>query len=213
MSDSLKTVVALFDDLAQARAAVQDLRDAGYQDNEVSLAANAAADEYSRLFDENGKYYQGSDVYSEQTPAVVGAEVGALVGGLGGLLLSLTFLPIPGVGPIIAAGPITATLVGAIGGALAGGLIGALTTLGVPEEHAEVYAEGLRRGGTLVVIKTAEDRLGPASEILNSHAPINVETRVEHWKLGGWSRFDADARPYTVDQIAEERKSYASASV
>jgi hypothetical protein len=66
-------------------------------------------------------------------------------------------MAIPGVGPVVAAGWLAATTLGAVTGAVAcgaaGGLIGALTDSGVPEEHAHVYAEGVRRGGTLVTAR------------------------------------------------------------
>jgi hypothetical protein len=75
------------------------------------------------------------------------AGIGAAIGGVGGLLLSFAGMAIPGVGPVLAAGPIVAALGGAGLGAAAGGLIGVLTESGIPEDEAGLYAEGVRRGG------------------------------------------------------------------
>jgi hypothetical protein len=69
-----------------------------------------------------------------------------------GLVAGLAALAIPGVGPIIAAGPIFTALTGAGIGAAAGGLIGALANTGMPEEDARIYAEEVRRGGVLVIV-------------------------------------------------------------
>jgi hypothetical protein len=87
---------------------------------------------------------------SSVTGAETGAGVGTAVGGAAGLLAGLGLLAIPGVGPVVAAGWLVATAVGAVAGAATGGLIGGLTGAGVSEDDAHVYAEGVRRGGSLV---------------------------------------------------------------
>jgi hypothetical protein len=79
-----------------------------------------------------------------------GAGIGAGLGGAAGLLAGLGLLAIPGLGPVFAAGWLAATAVGAAAGAATGGLVGALTEAGVSKEDAPLYAEGVRRGGTLV---------------------------------------------------------------
>ena len=79
-----------------------------------------------------------------------GAGIGATAGGVVGLLTGLGLLAIPGVGPVVAAGWLVATAAGAAVGGTAGGIIGALTQAGTSEEDAYIYAEGVRRGGTLV---------------------------------------------------------------
>lgn len=214
MTTELKTVVGLFDDLGSARQAVSDLSQQGFSRDDVSLVANASAEEYSRYFDKEGKYSAtAADGDGDGTGAAVatGAGLGALLGGVGGFLLGMSLLPIPGIGPIVAAGPIASTLMGVVGGAVVGGLLGALTGLGVPEEHANLYAEGVRRGGTLVIVKTVASRTDKASSILHSHGPVDVEQRVSSWRESGWSRFDNDAAPYTADQIAAERSTYRTA--
>ena len=76
-------------------------------------------------------------------------------------------LAIPGIGPVIAAGPLAAGLLGAATGAVAGGatggIVGGLLNMGVPEEEAHYYAEGLRRGGTLVSATVTDNMANRAS--------------------------------------------------
>jgi hypothetical protein len=142
-----------------------------------------------------------------QRPAK-GAVAGAVVGGGAGLAASLAGLAIPGIGPIIAAGPIVATLAGAGTGAVAGGLIGGLVDLGVPETDAEYYAEAVRRGGALVTVRADESRAEEAADIMRSRGAVDIERRVERWREQGWERFDAGAQPYTTDEIRRDRAQY-----
>jgi hypothetical protein len=94
--------------------------------------------------------------------AAIGGGVGAILGGVGGLLVGLGTLVIPGLGVIAAAGPLAGALAGALAGGAAGGIVGALIGLGIPEEEAVVYEEGVRRGGTLVVLQTEDNRVRSA---------------------------------------------------
>src|SRR6185437_13482826 len=95
--------------------------------------------------------------------AGTGATTGAVLGGGAGLLAGLGMLAIPGVGPVVAAGWLVATLAGAGAGAAvgaaAGGLVGSLTAAGVPEREAHVYAEGVRRGSSLVTVRAGPDSI------------------------------------------------------
>src|SRR6201992_4217524 len=144
-----QTLTGLFDRYDDARRAVQDLEAAGVAHRDISLVAN----------DVRGAHRDELDPATQDAGA--GASIGAAVGGLGGLLAGLGLLAIPGIGPVVAAGWLAATAAGAAGGAviggIAGGLVGALTHAGVPEADAHVYAEGVRRGGTLVTARVADD--------------------------------------------------------
>jgi hypothetical protein len=211
MADTnLKTVVGLFDDLGDAREAVSELKSRGFGDGEVSLAANASAEEYHRYFDDAGAYR--SDAVVEESTATgtgTGAGIGAVLGGVAGLLAGLSIITIPGIGPIVGAGPLASTLMGAMAGGLVGGLLGALTDMGVPEDHAGYYSEGVRRGGSLVIVKTNAAQADQATTILQRFNPVDVEQRVSSWRQSGWTGYDPKAEPYTSDRIAEERRSYA----
>jgi uncharacterized protein (TIGR02271 family) len=223
-----KTLVGLYDHLHQARDTVQDLVDAGFDRNGINLVANASAEEYSRYFDDEGRYradaydadatadpaYRDERAHRDDlTPgegAAAGAGIGATVGGLGGLLMGLGLLAIPGVGPALAAGPIVSALVGAGIGAAAGGLMGALVNSGVPEEEAGYYAEGVRRGGSLVSLTVEDDRVAEAERIMNRHDPVDLDERVSTWRESGFERYDAEADPYSAEQIASERQTYGA---
>ena len=109
--------------------------------------------------------------------------------GLAVCLLGWALLAIPGIGPIVAAGPLVAALTGAGIGAVAGGLIGALTDVGVPEEEAGYYAEGVRRGGTLVTINAEDSMADQAIDILEDHNAVDVEQRASAWKQSGWTGY------------------------
>jgi uncharacterized membrane protein len=79
------------------------------------------------------------------------------------LLASMGTLAIPGLGPLIAAGPIVAALGGTAAGATAGGLVGALVGLGIPESEAKVYEERLKEGGYLVAVQVENNEVADIS--------------------------------------------------
>jgi hypothetical protein len=117
-------------------------------------------------------------------------------------------LAIPGIGPIIAAGPIVATLTGAGVGAVAGGLIGGLTDMGVSKADAEYYAESVRRGGALVTVRADDSRAERAAEVMREHGAIDIERRAERWRERGWTGFDEKAAPYTRADLDRDRDLY-----
>jgi hypothetical protein len=197
-----RTVVALYDDFDTARSAVEALVDAGFNRTDVSLVANNATGEYSSYFNEEGTYvYDDEDVSAGE-----GAGFGAVVGALVGLGVAL----IPGVGPVLAAGPLAAALmagIGAASGAVTGGIVAGLVDFGVPEEHAESYAEGVRRGGTLVTVHMIQDEWADrAQSVLNRFNPIDLEERAGEWRSSGWTGYDENAQPSTSEQIRAQSR-------
>jgi len=197
-----QTITGLFDNYDDARRAVQDLETAGVPHGDVSIVGHDGADrtDAARL---------GDAEPAAAEDAGAGAGIGAAVGGIGGLLAGLGLLAIPGIGPVVAAGWLAATVAGVAGGALvgaaAGGLVGALTHAGVPEHDAHVYAEGVRRGGTLVTAKVDEPLVHTASTILGDNRAVNVADRRQAYEQQGWSRFDETAPAYSQDEIASGR--------
>jgi len=196
-----KTVSALYDTYDSARAAVNDLETAGISNSDISIVAN------------NSENWHRDDRRSDAAEdAGTGAGVGAAVGGLGGLLTGLGLMAIPGVGPVVAAGWLISTAVGAVTGAAVGaatgGIIGSLTGAGVPEDDAHVYAEGVRRGGSLVTARVADARESEAQAILHRHKSVDVTARRNVYREEGWSRFDPTAPAFTADQVAKERARY-----
>lgn len=197
----MKTVVALFDEIEDARDAVEDLVDSGVVREDISLMARDVDNQYSH-------YIDGDDTAENVgEAAAVGATGGAVIGGLAGALVGMGALAIPGIGPVVAAGPIVAGLTGAGMGAVAGGLLGALVGWGIPEEEAEYYAEGVRRGGTLVAVRVSDARASNVAELLEDHNPVDVERRAEYWRSEqDWTGYDTEADPYDADQIATYRE-------
>ena len=193
----MKTVSALFDTLAEAQLSTVDLTKSGFDPGDINLLAHAGdADESARVNEAD----QMHDVTKEVT------EAGTAVGGLGGLAVGLTLFFVPGIGPLLAAGGLLASLVAGVGlGTLAGGLVGTLAGLGVPPEQAETYAEGIRRGGSLVVVRTADELAATAGDILRRHNPVDLVIRISRWKQTGWDRYEPAAPPYTLEQIKDER--------
>ena len=190
-----RTVSRLFDSYSQAQTAVEALEQAGFTSSEISLVSRYRDD--NTLVDDD-----------EGSGTATGATAGAIVGGGGGLLAALGLIAIPGIGPLVAAGVLATTLVGAAGGSVVGGLIGALTDAGVSEEDAHVYSEGVRRGSSLVTVTTDEARASKADSILNSHKPVDVRQRREAYVARGWSQYDPQAKGYTAEEIRQERESY-----
>ncbi|MEN9937582.1 MAG: hypothetical protein RLZZ387_4161 [Chloroflexota bacterium] len=200
-----RTVVGLFDRFADAENAVRSLTGAGFRREDISILANDRSGEYSRSVGTTTESAAGEG-------AAAGAVGGGVLGGLLGLLIGVGALAIPGIGPVLAAGPLAAALgtagataaVGAGIGAAAGGVLGALIGAGVPEEEAHAYAEGVRRGGTLVTVSTTDDMASRAASILTSAGAVDLNKRSVEWRSGGWSRFDENAEPYTGVTSADE---------
>jgi uncharacterized membrane protein len=172
--------------MEDAHRVIEALTQAGISRDRIGLVASDAEGKYSTSL-ESGKTHRDQDV---SEGAATGAGTGAVLGGLGGLLVGLGALAIPGIGPVIAAGPIVSALAGAGIGAATGGLLGALVDLGIPEEHANAYAEGIRRGGTLVYANIDENQANQVVQIMNRFNPVDINQRSQHWRENKWSRFD-----------------------
>lgn len=173
-----RTVVGLFDDFESAQRAAANLERAGIPRDEISVVAG----------NESGKYKDYASGTGEVGKGVAGgAGAGAAIGGGLGLIAGLMALAIPGFGPVIAAGPIAAALTGAGIGAAAGGLIGGLTKAGVSEQDAEYYAEGVRRGGVLVTVRTTDSLAGKAADILDEAGAKDVDEKSREWRTSGWT--------------------------
>lgn len=196
----MRTVTGLFDNHSDAHNAVTALEAAGIPSKNISIVAN------------NGLEKDAHTETHAAEGAATGAGLGAVAGGGAGLLTGLGVMAIPGVGPVIAAGWLAATAAGAVAGAVAGGaaggIIGSLVESGVSEEHANVYAEGVRRGGSLVVAKVDEAKVDEASAILQRSNWVDPLERRRTYEEGGWKSFDEKSIPYTPGEIADEQRRY-----
>jgi hypothetical protein len=112
--------------------------------------------------------------------ATAGASSGALLGGALGWLAGVGMLAIPGVGPLIAAGPILATLSGAALGGTMGGMTGALIGAGIPEFEAQQYEGRLREGNILIAVHAEDsDEAARIRQILSEEKAENITTGSE----------------------------------
>ena len=196
----MQTVLGLYDRFEDAQQVVHALSKAGFRWEDISMISQDAEGRYSRELNTTD-----ADVIRDDAAdgAAAGAGLGAVLGGLGGLLVGLGALAIPGVGPVIAAGPIAAALAGAGIGAAAGGLIGALVDAGVPEEQAKIYEESIRRGGTLISVRTDETRSQEAVAIMNRFNPVNIDQRAEMWRQS-----DLRANEVPASDVVDHNKDF-----
>jgi len=198
-----RTITKLYDSYDDAADTVRDLEAAGIAHDDISLMANNADNRYVTT---------GEKTSNSGAGAGTGASIGTVIGGGAGLLAGLGMLAIPGVGPVVAAGWLVSTLVGAAAGAgvgaASGGVIGAMTEAGVSPDHAQIYAEGVRRGGTLVTARVDESRAGIAEAIMGKYYPVDPDQRGAAYRKSGWTRFDEKAKAYTADELARERDLY-----
>jgi hypothetical protein len=215
------TISRLYDDYASASRAVTELEAAGIPHSDISIIASNSDNWYAN--DRTGsratttrsapgqstaKVDRDRDGVDDRAEgAATGGGIGAAVGGAAGLLTGLGLMAIPGVGPVVAAGWLVATLAGAAAGGLAGGLIGGLTQAGVSEQDANVYAEGIRRGGTLVTARVPDGDRARCEAIID-RASVNIRDREGAYRKSGWSQFDNNASPYTAEEALRERNSY-----
>jgi hypothetical protein len=192
-----KIVTRLFDHFSDAERAVVELERAGVPHGDISLVSHQAAEHHGHLKIREPHDNTAGEAASKDAGA--GAAMGGLVGAASGVLAGLGLLAIPGIGPVVAAGWLASTALGAVvGGAVggtAGGIVGALTNAGVSREEAHVYAEGVRRGGTLVSAKISDDRLAAAEAAINSVPHVDLAARSALYREGGWTQFEADRVP------------------
>ena len=191
-----RTIARLFDSYEDAAHAVRELEAIGIAEGDISLVANS---ESHRIFAPD------KPAGNEAVPGLeIGAGVGAVAGGGVGILTGLGLLAIPGVGPVVAAGWLVALAVGVAGGAAAGGLLGGLVGAGISSEHAEIFVEGVRRGGTLVTVRAAIERVPAVDAILDRNAVDPVSRRAEYSEEG-WSAYDPNGPLLTAADIDRER--------
>jgi hypothetical protein len=186
-----ETVSHLFDTRAEAENAVRALEREGFLPGDIDLLANPNS------WDE------------EPSAQAEGASTGATIGGVAGVgvgvLASIGAIAIPGIGPLVAAGMFATTLAAAGSGAVAGGLAGALIGYGFSDEDAHVYSEAIRRGSTLVTVKTTPARAERAASLMSDNGAVDVAARQQDFKKSGWTGYDPKSPHYTAEETARER--------
>lgn len=211
---AMRTIARLYDSYSDATAAVNALEAAGFNHDDISIVANEGSDnagsvtghtmgattatpagamDSSTMRRADGDIEPVVDTDEAASGAGTGATIGTVLGGGAGLLAGIGALAIPGIGPIVAAGWLVAALTGAGAGAAAGGLLGSLTGAGMEERDAHVYSEGVRRGGSLVTVRTDDARGEEAEAIMARYNPVDSTSREADYRAGGWTTYQGDA--------------------
>ena len=163
---SHKSIYAIAISEGQANQILDSLIKSGFSTNDISV-----------LFPDKESTHQFSHEKHTKAPegAVLGAGAGGMVGGTLGLLAGIGALAIPGVGPLIAAGPLLAALSGAAAGAAAGGIAGGLIGMGIPEIEAKRYENRIAEGNLLVSVHATDgDQVNLAKKILTASGAEDI---------------------------------------
>jgi uncharacterized membrane protein len=155
-----QTVAGVFSSENQAKEAVSALREKGF-DREISIVAR----------DNSRREGRGGDSELTNDSTADGMMTGGIMGGIAGLALTAGVIAIPGIGPLLAAGPLAATL----GGVAAGGIAGGLIDYGIPEEHSKHYEESVRQGDILALVRCSREKADVAQDILRRHGAKDIE--------------------------------------
>ncbi len=155
-----QTVIGVFNNRQSAETAISSLRSQGFSNEEINLISKKSGTT------------QGNNKETYDDDIMDGTLTGSTIGGIGGLIVGSGALMLPGIGPILAVGPIAA----AIGGAIAGGVAGGLIDWGIPAEASERYEENVKQGDILTVIRTTSSKVNSAAQVLRQNGAKDVET-------------------------------------
>lgn len=209
-NDMGKIVTRLYDSFERAEEAVLELERAGVAQNEISLVSHQSGVKSATVAVREPRDMTSAE--ASGAGAATGATLGGLLGASGGVLAGLGLIAIPGLGPVVAAGWLAAAAIGAVAGGVvggsAGGIVGALTNSGVSQEEADVFAEGVRRGGTLVSVTVEDEEAASVEAVLDRFGHVEPIERGEAYRSKGWTRFDEHAPSYSDEEAAAERTSW-----
>jgi hypothetical protein len=156
-----KTVIGVFKSRGQADKTVDEFKSKGFGEKEINVVARE---------DRAGGGGESEGMMGGRLQS--GIATGGTIGGLAGVLAGVGALAIPGIGPVIAAGPIAAGLTGAVAGGVAGGLV----DLGIPEDRGKFYEGRVREGDIVVAIRSDERKVDEAAQIMRRNGASDVET-------------------------------------
>lgn len=167
-----KVLIGVFDTENDVINVIRELKEKGYSEDEITILAKHK--EQMEHIDEN----TNTDTKSSQNAsgAGAGATIGAVLGGLAAAVPALGLLIIPGIGPLLAAGPIVAILGGVVAGGVAGGLLGALVQMGVTEEDAKKYESYIDQGKILVLVENRENLREDVNSTFRANRNITDQT-------------------------------------
>ncbi len=154
-----KLIGGVFSNVKNAEKAIKDLQAQGYGKEDISVFAKNK-DKVKDIEEETNtdvSSNKGGRGKNAGKGVGIGAASGGVLGGISGLIVEAGLLTIPGVGPLLAAGPLATTLAGLGIGASGGGLVGALVGAGIPEEQAKQYEQYLKDGKVIVLVEANEN--------------------------------------------------------
>jgi hypothetical protein len=169
MAAPQKTVVGVFENTEQVEQAVRDLRDAGFQPEQIGFAMKDPSKRDS--FERSAIKEVAPD--ADQKATETGAVIGGVLGGLLGVVVAGVF---PGLGAAILGASLLASITG---GAALGGLAGALVGMGLPKEEAEFYKTEFEAGRAILTVRAGE-RYSEALAILNSNGAYDASRQVSN---------------------------------
>lgn len=187
------TVVGFFGSRQQAETAINSLISHGFSRDTISVVAT---EETSTAAPKVGPV--------PETGSTSDTAEKAVIGGMAGFIVGIAALAIPGVGPVIAAGPLAAALTGAAAGAATGGLIGIMTDDGIPQREAERYSKAIRAGHVMVTLRTPEDRAASAADLLEQNGATGIDDAGQAVKT---PKLDADSSLVARQRDRERRVS------
>ncbi len=167
----MATIAGLFQNYKDADQAIKDLNKGGFGTDAVSIVVPKNMDQ---------KNLPG-DYSPVSRSAKTTAKTGAVFGGLAGLLVGVSAIFVPGIGPVLSVGTLAtalaSTAAGAGVGAASGGILGALVGMGIPSKRAKVYAEGVKNGGILITIIAEQDQILQVEHVLASNHAVEIQDR------------------------------------
>jgi hypothetical protein len=159
------TLVGIFQSRYEAELALDELKQAGFDPDDVGFAIRGEEDVAGGMITDSLLTKDGS-----------GAAKGMVAGGLaGGLFGAAAVLMLPGIGPVLSIGMLASALGFGAAGVATGGLLGAMAGLGVSEEEARVYESEFHAGRAIVAVH-AHDRVADARRILARHGAQNIQS-------------------------------------
>jgi hypothetical protein len=171
MANKKTAAFGIYKTVGDAERAVSRLMSSGFSNDDISVLMPDSKSTREFAHEKNTKAPEGT---------TTGATAGGVIGGTLGLLAGIGTLAIPGVGPLIAAGPIMSALAGlGVGGAV-GGLIGAMVGMGIPEYEAKRYEGWVKEGGVLLSVHCdTSDEITRAKDILKSTGAQDISSTGE----------------------------------
>ena len=175
MATTRTTAVGAFENRAQAQQAVRELRQMGFREEDIGVAARHDEAAPAGTTEAPRTEAPRTEAQGEETKAGTGAAAGAAAGaGVGALWgIGVVAGALPAIGPVIAGGALAAVLASAASGAVVAGLAGALIGMGVPEEEAKHYEREFEAGRTIVTVQ-AEGRYDEAVATLRRCGAYDV---------------------------------------